>query len=273
VAFTKIINLIIQRKPSFVINCGDLFVATGTPGATLEQLRLLYESFKRATDPLAGDTSYLISPGNHEMGITGIDTLAIFNEELPQPDQLQNFKGTCYSWDWGNTHLASIDSCRFDPNMYPDQPAKGIGYLSDTEINWLDNDLKDAQARKVRHLIVFSHINGYANNDPNYPTYYNSDPNFSEAGNLGTFPTQRDKFWAVLQKYKIDAYICGHQHETVIKNINGVLHWCNGNSGSGSADGNNEWTLWTINGDNITADLYNEYGVKKYTQNITSQQP
>jgi len=46
------------------VNAGDLFYGKNSDINTFRQL---YPSFKKAIHPLASKTSYLISPGNHEI--------------------------------------------------------------------------------------------------------------------------------------------------------------------------------------------------------------
>ena len=63
---------------------GDIF------HAQWKYLDKLYSNFKQATDALAANTPFLISPGNHEMYENGTvpdgsDPLAVFNEQFAQP--------------------------------------------------------------------------------------------------------------------------------------------------------------------------------------------
>lgn len=257
-AFHKILNLVNSRNPAFLIHVGDIFC--GGSDTNLENLRKLYSTFKKVTDPIAANIPFLISPGNHEMCSSnlGVDPLTVFNEEFAYPQMLPGYEGTCYSWDWGNSHFASIDTSRYNNSMNN----SGMHYISDEEIKWLDEDLAGASSRHVRHIFVFGHGTAF------------DVPGYSRADSVFAYPEQRDKFWAVLAKYKADAYICGHQH-TFDDSItqNGVVQWCNGNSGVVREDGKNYWTLWTVRGDKVTAEVFNEYGIRKYNRIFQSSQP
>lgn len=275
-AFHNIVDQVISKKPSFVLHAGDIF------HAEWDALDTLYNNFKQATDPLAANTPFLISPGNHEMlngdPPAGQDPLTIFDEQFAQPtgpDPLNlitaKYPGTVYSFDWGNSHFVSIDNCRYDasnPHLH------GMYQLSDEELKWLDNDLKDAQSRGVRHIFVMAHANAF---------------NVGGAENgMADYPAERDAFWQILVDYDVDAYITGHNHEfndewgqksgTKWENSS-VVHWMNGDSGSihdasgKSLVGWNHWTLWTVKGNTVTAELYNDLGDKVYSRTIQSAQP
>lgn len=276
-AFHDILALTMAQKPSFVLNAGDIF------HAQWKALDKLYDNFKQATDALAATTPYLISPGNHEMYLVGtvpagVDPLAIFNQQFAQPtgpDPLNliaaHYPGSVFSFDWGNSHFVSLDSCRYDPTL----PESGMYQVSDAELRWLDNDLKSAQARGVRHIFVMSHANAFV------------APGAEPQG-LARYPAMRDKLWQILVQYKVDAYITGHEHEfndawgqksgTQWDNTS-VVHWMNGDSGSvfdadgKQSPGKNNWTLWTVRGDTVIAELYNDRGVQVYSRTIHSTQP
>lgn len=274
-AFHNIVAQVISKKPSFVLHAGDLF------HAAWDALDTLYSNFKQATDPLAANTPFLISPGNHEMlngsPPAGQDPLTIFDEQFAQPtgpDPLHlitaKYPGTVYSFDWGNSHFVSIDNCRYDPTKHHN----GMYQLSDEELQWLDNDLKEAQSRGVRHIFVMAHANAF-------------NVGGDEAG-MAEYPVERDAFWQILVNYNVDAYITGHNHEFNDEwgqnsgtkwNNSSVVHWMNGDSGSihdasgKSLVGWNHWTLWTVKGDTVTAELYNDLGDKVYSRTIQSAQP
>lgn len=243
--FKNIMQQVQILKPAFVLHAGDLFYGS----IQFEEVEKLYDTFKKGTDPVCGDFSMLISPGNHEMKAplidyegNNVDPNVLFNQEFGQPNQLKGYEGTTYSFNWGNTHIVSIDTCHYDKSM----PHDGIAYISDTQLNWLESDLKNAQAKKVQHIFVFGHVNAFSE----WKLYY-----------LGSVdPSQRNKFWNILAKYNVDAYICGHMHlfNTDLGEDN-VIQWLNGNSGCKPV-GKNQFTLWNIYGDSVTASPLNEDG-------------
>lgn len=270
-AFKNIVNTCVKLDYDFIVHVGDLFYVAADHKTHYDTLKKLYGVFKNTITPLASKAPFLISPGNHEMRVELTDhgtAFEMFNEEFAQPDQLSGYKGTCYSWDWGNSHFVSIDSCRYNTS----ESNQGMGHLSNSELTWLENDLISAQSRHVRHIFVFSHCEAYAK--PSWTLYY-----------LGSVSEAvRDQFWNMLVQYKVDAYICGHIHDFNDQlGQNGVVQWLNGNSGAVNeaatptpgdpyAD-SNDFTLWQVDGDTVTAQLINEFGQVLYTRTFTSSQP
>ncbi len=263
--FINIINDAAKRNPVFAVNVGDLFYGKNPDINTFKQL---YKSFKTAIYPLASRTSYLISPGNHEMSPfksskdpIGFDPVALFNEEFHQPGPLPGYEGFVFSWDRGKVHFVSIATNRFDSKSL--LPHYGMYYISDAQLDWLDADLQNAKSNGAQFIIVFGHSNAYTS-----PSWHKSDPPLADLDN--TDPKQRDKFWAVLTKYKADIYVCGHQHlfdDSIT--VNGVVQWLNGNSGSVVGGKPNQYTVWTVSGNTITAELVNDAGVTTYTRTFT----
>lgn len=263
-SFKNIISDAVKRSPVFAVNAGDLFYGKNPDISIFKQL---YQSFKNAIQSLASITPYLISPGNHEMSPfksskdpVGFDPVALFNEEFPQPGLLPGYEGFVFSWDWGKVHFVSIATNHFDSKLPP--PHYGMYRISDAQITWLDTDLQNAKSKGAQFIIVFGHSNAYI--DPSWPE---SDPPLADLNN--TDPQQRDKFWAILAKHKADVYVCGHRHffdDSITKD--GVVQWMNGNSGS-VVGGPNEYTVWTVNGNTIKAELVNDAGQTTHTRTFT----
>lgn len=168
-SFQNILNAAVIKKPAFTVHVGDIFHGPGDES----QMEKMYGVFKAAIQPLIGVSSFTqypftVSPGNHEMSpchppcTSTFDPYAYFNQQMP--NQPQNgpagYLGTCYSFDCGNTHVASMDTCR-----YNDQAATydfDFFHLSDAELDWLDQDLTTAQANHVRHIFVFGHAQAFS---------------------------------------------------------------------------------------------------------------
>jgi hypothetical protein len=256
--FINIINDAANRNPAFAVNAGDIFYGYNPDISIFQRL---YQSFKKAIHPLASKTPFFISPGNHEMApynkadsAIRFDPLALFNEEFHQPAPLQGYEGVVFSWDWGKAHFVSIDTNHFDKSM----PYYGMYFVSDAQLAWLETDLQNAKSKGAQFIFVFGHSNAFSK-----PTW----------GSLATMdnadPQQRDKFWAVLSKQGVDIYVCGHHHffdDSIT--VNGVVQWMNGNSGSVKG-GPNEYTVWTVNGNTLTAELVNDKGITTYTRTFT----
>ncbi len=256
---------------AFAFNAGDLFFGYTTK---VDKSRKLYSSFKNATDNLAGMIPFLFSPGNHEMAPVplhryqhepGFDPLAVWNEQFAQPAPLKGYEGTVFSWYFGNSFFVSLDSCHYSG---PGKPNAGFYVISDAQLTWLENELKAAQANKVRHIFIFSHAQAY-----------NKDANDKEGTHLGCDRDDKQclKFWNVLERYNVDAYICGHSHKSnFFQPSNGLVYqWLNGDSGCvDEGEKKSHYTLWKIDGDVATAELLDETGkpVDKPLK-INSRQP
>ena len=263
--FQSIMNLIAAKKfgeTSFVLHGGDIFYG----GSDLTTEYQLYDAFLRATDPVASQMPFLVSPGNHEMATPAnpkeYNPKDLFAAEFSQPPVLPGYEGTVYSWDWGNSHFVSIDTSHYDP---AEPTYSHLFYIDNSQISWLDQDLAAAEARGVRHIFVFSHSFAYPETLDNLES-------------LGHYPAQRDQFWQVMAKHHVDAYITGHAHEFSDSfGHDGVVQWLNGNSGSvlspNGGTGKNEFTLWKVDGDTVTASLINDLGQVVYTRQIVSSQP
>lgn len=265
-AFSRIIEHAASKNAGFAVFVGDMFYGS----IELKEQKKLYHIFKTATDLLAVKIPFIVNPGNHEMSPPNklllppqYDPLKLFNQEFAQPHVLKGYPGTVFSWDWGNSHFASVDTC------YYNEKAKdhGMYYLSDKVIEWLEKDLKEAEERNARHIFVFGHTHAFRPERSNW-----------HVGYLGTYPGQRDKLWSVLAKYKVDAYICGHQHLFNDQfGRDGVVQWINGNSGCitqpKGGRGLNQWTLWKIQGNIATAELINDLGEIQYTRILHGSRP
>lgn len=171
--FQNILNVATANAPAFTVHVGDMFIG-GTDQSNTESM---YTVFKQAIQPLIAASAFTqypftVSPGNHEMrpacadsasGCTpSFDPYELFCQELP--NQPQNgpagYLGTTFSFDYGNTHIASIDACHFDADA---TTADWDLYdLHGAVITWLDADLTAAQQRHVRHIFVFGHPEAWA---------------------------------------------------------------------------------------------------------------
>ena len=260
----------------FAINGGDLFYGYT---ADINQMRALYSVYKGTIDPLAKLIPYLASPGGHEMSpcnsysYDGFNPLSLWNEQIAQPSELAGYEGTVFSFDWGNTHFAFLNSNQFEINK--GNCSGATNYISDAQITWLDNDLDQAQKRGVRHIFVTSHSNAY---------HLNSSP-LQYLGSVNE--SQRNKFWQTLEKYDVTAYLTGHEHlfndqfaqgwdgKADGNPSNKVVQWLNGNSGAPLDTSTSifQYTVWSVNGNTVTAELIDQFGNVGYTRTFQSRQP
>ena len=169
--------------------------------------------------------NYLWYPviGNHEVE-TEKDMIYLRNY-IPGLPHIVNMgpKGcsqTMYSFDYGSAHFVVINE------YYDGRSDIGTdGDIVEATYNWLINDLNE---NKKKYIFVFGHEPGFPL--PDMKTGRLRHKNSS----LNKYPMHRDKFWELMKKKGVVAYICGHTHSTSIKKIKGVVQLDAGHSrGSG----------------------------------------
>jgi VCBS repeat-containing protein len=98
---------------------------------------------------------------------------------------------TTYSWDYGNAHFIVLNE------YYTGTSDAGSGGdIVDALYNWLVADLNNNTKPAV---FVFGH-------EPAYPK------NRHVGDSLDGHPENRDRFWKLLNDYKVSAFLCGHTH-------------------------------------------------------------
>jgi len=143
-------------------------------------------------------------------------------------------KGLSYSFDYGNSHFTIINT---DAWYYGD--------LSDTSddrrdwhyikyMDWVENDLKSAYERGVKHIFTFSHempfpIGGHLRDGlPNLGRNFKMPLDSTRQWYLD----RRDAFWELMKKYNADAHISGHEHTYGRQEVDGVYQIVNGSTGA-----------------------------------------
>ncbi len=98
-------------------------------------------------------------------------------------------ESTIYAVDYGSAHLVMLNL------YYNGRSDMGLrnGRVDESLLQWLENDL--SRNRKAV-VLVFGH-----------------EPAFARMSRGGISPETRDRFWALLEKYGVMAYICGHEHK------------------------------------------------------------
>ena len=261
-SFQNILDSAVAKRPAFTIHVGDFYFGY----ANLADTQQMYSVFKEAIQPLAAIGPFTITPGNHEMtppcasanrpsaaGCTpAYDPFALFNQEMP--GQPQNgppgYVGTCFSFNSGNTHVASMDTCRFDAQL--SSPEGDFYDLSDAEIAWLDADLAQAQQAHFRHLFVFGHAEAWSADGVRWTSGSSGTQAdlYAETGTVavgasGTILTSQDGITWTAQVSGTTAAL-----RDVVQ---GILLVAVGDSGTilTSQDG----TTWTTRASNTSADL------------------
>jgi hypothetical protein len=126
-AHRRLVSALVDEAPDFVVNTGDMVGESSD-----EEWKMFFD----IEYPLLLGTPLLAAAGNHEMDY-GDDEM--YARLLPAAGA--SFSGRVYSVDYGDLHLAMLDS----------------NHDLDEQGSWLDRDLTAAEARGARHLFVVLH--------------------------------------------------------------------------------------------------------------------
>jgi hypothetical protein len=185
-------KLLEQSPAEFVLLCGDIVYDHGEE----EDYDLrFFEPYRRALPRM----TFWPALGNHDVGAKdAAAALAIFNVPLNGPRNIQG--GRNYSFDYGNAHIAAIDS-----NASPETLRDLIG-------PWLEKDM--AASRQTWKFVFFHH------------------PPFSSA-NHGENEKMRDLMVPVFIRSRIDVVFAGHDHAYErTQPINGITYIVTGDGGA-----------------------------------------
>ncbi len=227
---------LVQNHPSvkFILFPGDLI--NGSRKSVEKNLSQL-KKWKEVMAPVYNSPHMVwpkvwVSIGNHETKVK--DFAQYFLKMFPNvymngpKDEL----GFTYSFDYGNSHFVSVMTDRWLPKD-PEDP-----YHSKTHyvgcLDWLEKDLAAARKRGIKHIFVFGH-------QPAFPVSTHIGDSLPNAGWILKHPNDpdrykfmkmRDRFWDILVKYKVAAYICGHEHVYGRQSIRGVYQIVTGGAGA-----------------------------------------
>ena len=150
---------------------------------------------------------------------------------------------TTYSWDYGNAHLVAV-------NDYFDNKAivKSKGAIAEVTLQWLENDLATT---KQPHIFVIGHqpIQSLPDMDTGRLRH--------QGESVSTNSAAAAKFVALLQQYKVRAYICGHTHNASVERVKGVWQADSGHArGAGDKGSPSTFLKFRINGAQAWVDVY-----------------
>jgi len=150
---------------------------------------------------------------------------------------------TTYSFDYRNVHFVAL-------NEYCSQngPSNVAGQVSDHVYDWLVADL-DATDQPV--IIIFGH-------EPGYPQPDAESGRMRHLGeSLDEYPVLRDRFWELMARRGVTAYICGHTHNTSAVRIGGVWQIDSGHSrGTGDLGARSTFVVVNVGSRTVTFDIY-----------------
>jgi predicted phosphodiesterase len=225
--YRKLVSMIMERKPAFVLNVGDMIV---TPGDAKQ-----WSSFWEMSRPII--VPYFLTVGNHDVHTKQPMTEKIYKEQVDLPGN-----ELYYSFRAGNALFVVLDSCLVG------QDKKVIG----EQYNWLEGVLANSTQR---HAFVFIH-------HPLYPENY---PGTHHGNDLDRYPAERDRLQDLMTRTKVDALFAGHEHYYSRKTMNGIKHIITGGGGAPlyaieEVGGFYHFVLVTVDGDTVSAEVVDVNG-------------
>jgi len=173
-----------------------------------------HEAFKLIKEILGEDYPWYPAIGNHE--IEHEEYVEWFREYNNGGNTLPNIvnigpegcEETTFSFDWKNCHFIVLNE------YYDGLSDMGTdGQIVPELLNWLENDLK---SNNKQFCFVIGH-------EPINPQPDMESGRVRHRGDsLDQYPISTMKFFQLLKKYNIKAYIHGHNHSTSIVKLNGV---------------------------------------------------
>ncbi|MCK9211440.1 MAG: metallophosphoesterase [Ignavibacteriaceae bacterium] len=225
-----------QPDAKFVIFAGDLVDGSKTnPDQTVTELL----HWKEVMSPIYNNLNMVwpkiwVVVGNHEVQHPKDEE----NFRKIFPDVFLNGpsdeKGISYSFDYEKHHFVFVTSDRWyygNPNDSTDDK-RDWHYIKN--LDWLENDLKEARKRGVTDIFITSH-------EPAFPIgghLRDGLPNLGLKLKLPLDSTrqwyldQRNEFLRILKDYKVTAYICGHEHLYGRESVDGIYQIVAGSSGA-----------------------------------------
>jgi 3',5'-cyclic AMP phosphodiesterase CpdA len=200
-------DAILQSGPgAFMISPGDIDPPDDVYAAVTSRIGPSYPWF-----PVVGNhdiNTFFSAPHAFSTGIEWIRSYTLPFSVNPGPAGAET---TCFSFNYSNIHVAVIDEY-FD-GVNDDVLSDGHGYVSPALLAWLEADL--AATDKP---VIF-----VAGHEPAYPQPDAETGRIRHLGDsLDSDPASRDAFWALLKKYGVKAYLCGHTHNYSSVEIDGV---------------------------------------------------
>lgn len=192
----------------------------------------LFPNYKKAIS-LSGLPFFNVI-GNHDM-----DLNARSDEGSSQTFE-SHFGPTYYSYNRGKIHYVVLDDV-----FFVGAEKKYIGYITETQLSWLEQDLQNVKSGST--IVLSLHI----------PTYTYQHKRRKAEEEMGGTVTNRQRLYDMLQSYKVHI-MSGHTHfnEVIINNnitehVHGTVcgAWWTGNiCGDGTPNG---YGVYEVDGDNI----------------------
>ncbi len=225
--YKKIVALVMERKPDFIVNTGDLIA---TPGNAKEWAKF-WEMSKPITVP------YFLTVGNHD-----VQSKVPFSEQTYRKEVDLPGNELYYSFVAGNSLFIVLDSCLDDRAQR----------IEGEQLKWLEGVLARSDQQ---HKFVFLH----------HPLYTELGKGHHAHDSLDKYPEKRDRIAALFAKYKVNAVFAGHEHYYERRTVDGVTYIITGGGGAPIYDkeeygGFNHFVLLTVDGEKVSAEVVDVNG-------------
>lgn len=140
------ISMVDKGLIDVVIHSGDISYADGYMPH--------FDDFMNKIQPIATRVPYMVAPGNHEFGYN----FTVYKKRFYMPGQIDlggSGDGMYYSWKYGMIHFTAMNS-----ESPIDTPL-----FSETEMAWVDSDMKSVDRTSTPWLIAHFHRPFYCARD------------------------------------------------------------------------------------------------------------
>jgi hypothetical protein len=176
--------LVEANAVDFIIHNGDISYADG--------FQARWDVFFRSFESAVANMPYMVTLGNHEIGIIGALNLTIgyvHRFMLPGSHSLSlDYENLFYSWNYGSVHFISIDT----------ESVLDVAGMTQKQVTWIEQDLQAVDRTRYPWVVVYGHRPFYCSN---------TGPDCNEMAVL-----LRNALEDVLYKYQVNLVLEAHRH-------------------------------------------------------------
>jgi 3',5'-cyclic AMP phosphodiesterase CpdA len=186
--YRKIVSLVMERQPDFIVNTGDQI---NKPGDLKE-----WAGFREMSKPIT--IPYFLTVGNHDANAKVPLSEQIYKEQVDLPGN-----ELYYLFVAGNSLFVILDS-------YLENQEKRI---TGNQYTWLEHVFAESDKK---HKFIFLH----------HPLYTETGKGKHAGDCLDKYPADRDRLEALFLRYNVKTVFAGHEHfyqRTAVKGITYVI--------------------------------------------------